>query len=253
MAITENSSLWLNTGIAGENQARALQLPISFTRVMVGDANGVYPGMDTELTALVNEVMAGEINSHKIDPDDANQRIVEMSIPPTGNFDALELLLYAKYGETEFPHTYFRLAAPYPIRPVQSGGSQVKLKYTIRVSQYTDVNIQISPNLAYVTQEQLADSNKPLFVTGTIDAQTNDNNRLHTFTAPGVDIQIPEGEGEAFRIGVGDSVDLEAGKCRLLAPQGKKMLVVSKEKDAANFTQKGVIYQVLKVNGVWEI
>jgi len=153
---TKNESLWLASGQAGENQARALTLPVEFTRVVVGDANGEYPPMDSSITALVNERLEGSIISHEVDPNDSNQRIVHMAVPPSLDFDAVELLLFAKYGETEFAHTYFRLAASYPIRTTENGGAQVKLKYTIRVNQNTDVNVFVSPNLQYATVEEVA-------------------------------------------------------------------------------------------------
>ena len=146
---SKNESLWLASGMAGENQARILNQPLEFTRVVVGDANGSYPPLDSALTALVNERLTGEILTHKLDPGNGNQRIIEMSIPPSLDFEAIELLLYAKYDETEFAHTYFRLAAPFPVRTIENGGSQLKLKYTIRVSQYSDFSVSISPNLTY--------------------------------------------------------------------------------------------------------
>ena len=152
---TKNESLWLASGIAGENQARTLNLPLEFTRVLVGDANGNYPLMDSTITELVNYRQDGELLSHEIDINDVNQRIVEMSIAPSLDFDAVELLLYAKYGDTEFAHTYFRLATPFSVRTIENGGSQARLKYTIRVSEFTDVNVFVTPDLAYVTHEQL--------------------------------------------------------------------------------------------------
>ena len=153
---SKNESLWLASGMAGENQARALNLPLEFTRIVVGDANGSYPPMDNTITALVNERITGQVLAHRIDPYDSQQRIVDMAIPPSLDFDAVEILLYGKYGETEFPHTYFRLAAPYPIRTLENGGSQASLKFTIRVDASSNFTIFAMPDMTYVTNEQLA-------------------------------------------------------------------------------------------------
>lgn len=255
---TKNESLWLASGQAGENQARALNLPIEFTRVVVGDANDTYPDMDTSRTALINELLTGDILSHEVDPEDANQRIVTMSIPPSLDFDAVEMLLFAKYGNTEFAHTYFRLAAPYPIRTTENGGAQLKLKYTIRVNQNTDVNIFVSPNLAYTTDEQVNNKFKSVEVAGNMTAVINEN-RLHVFTTY-ADLQIPGTSGDQFRFVVDDSVDLSAGKCRVVAPidpqtgePSENMKISNNLGSHANITKNDVIYTAAKVNGVWKI
>ncbi len=247
---TKNESLWLASGQAGENQARALNLPITFSKVVVGDANGAYPPMDSAIIALVNERLEGAILSHEVDPDDVNQRIIQMDIPPTLDFDAVELLLFAKYGETEFAHTYFRLAAPYPVRTVGNGGSQVKLKYTIRVNQDTDVSVFVSPNLSYVTNDQLKNDLKPMKVTASVDAIT-DKSKLHLFTAI-ADLTIPDDAGELFFVKVDKSVDLTVGKCRVLNANGDKLEVNEKLVDVANIVEKGVTFSFTKINGVWQ-
>lgn len=247
---TKNESLWLAAGQSGENQARALNQAIEFTRVVIGDANGNYPPMDSAINALVNERLEGEILSHIVDPDNVNQRIVEMSIPPTLDFDAVELMLFAKYGETEFAHTYFRLAAPFPVRTIENGGSQAKLKYTIRVSQYSDFSIFVSPNLSYVSEESLKNDFKPMTITGDAIAVT-DKSKLHTFTNF-ADLTIPDDAGELFFVKVDKSVDLTAGKCRILNANGDKLEVNQKLVDAANIVEKGVTFSFTKINGVWQ-
>ncbi|SFD14164.1 phage tail protein [Pseudoalteromonas denitrificans] len=153
--ITKNESLWLTSGQEGENKARALNLAVEFTRIEVGDANGTTPALNLASTQLINKVQDGELLSHQLDPNDKNQRIINMVISPKANFNAIEILLYAKYGNTEFPHTYFRLASPFAARTIENGGSQAKLKYTIRTSQYTDFNVSLVPEITYVTDKAL--------------------------------------------------------------------------------------------------
>lgn len=247
---TKNEGLWLASGQAGENQARALNSPVEFTRLVVGDANGDYPPMDPAITELVNELLTADIVSHVVDPNDVNQRIIQMSIPPNANFDAIEMMLYAKYGETEFAHTYFRFAAPLPIRTIENGGAQAKFKYTVRVSQYTDFTIFVSPNLSYVTHEELRDSRKPVDVNVTKTATTTDS-KLHVFTAH-ADLKIPDNPTGYFYVRVHKSVDLTAGKCRVLAPNGLELNVNSVLTQSANITQKNRTFLFINVDGVWE-
>lgn len=245
---TKNESLWLASGQAGENQARALNKAIEFTRVEVGDANGVQPTMDTARTALVHKVADGELLSHEVDPNDANQRIVKMSIPPNDNYNARELILYAKYGNTEFAHTYFRLADIYPVRTIENGGSQVTLKWTIRVSQYTDVKVMVSPNLAYVTEDYAEELQKPKIVTGDQDAFIN---RRHVFKAH-ADLQLlASPDGNFITVKVLESVDLDAGQCRIIPPAGKKISIGGTLFDDAVIETKGVEFTLDVINGVY--
>ncbi|WP_281561710.1 hypothetical protein [Thalassomonas sp. RHCl1] len=152
--VSKNESLWLTSGQTGENLARTQDLPVTFTRVEIGDANGTTPSLDPALTQLINKRQDGELISHELDPYDSSQRIITMAIPPTENFNAIEVLLYAKSGETEFAHTYFTLAAPFAVRTLENGGSQALVKYTIKVSQETDFTITAVPDLTYVTHKE---------------------------------------------------------------------------------------------------
>jgi len=250
---TKNEGLWLASGQAGENQARALNLPIEFTRLVVGDANGNYPPMDPAITELINELMTADILSHVVDPNDVNQRIFNLSIPPSANLDAVEMMLYAKYGETEFAHTYFRFAAPLPIRTIENGGAQAKFRYTVRVSQHTDFTIFVSPSLSYVTHEELRDSRKPVDVNVAMTAITTDN-KLHVFSAP-VDLQIPTDDGALFKVMIDDAVVLsDVDKCRLLAPTGKKIYMDGVAYDSINLKVINIIHTVRKTsNGDYKI
>ncbi|WP_177208094.1 phage tail protein [Pseudoalteromonas denitrificans] len=157
--MTKNESLWLKSGQEGENKARALNLAVEFTRIEVGDANGTTPVLDVNLTQLINKVQDGNLISHQVDLNDKNQRIINMAIPPTANFNAVEVLLYAKYGNTEFPHTYFKLASPFAARTIENGGSQAELKYTVRTSEYTDFTVSVVPEFSYVTNIALKENN----------------------------------------------------------------------------------------------
>jgi len=173
---------------------------------------------------------------------------VKMSIPPNDNYSARELILYAKYGNTEFAHTYFRLADAYAVRTIENGGSQVTLRWTIRVSQYTDVKVMVSPNLAYATEDYAEELQKPKIVTGNQDAFIN---RRHVFKAH-ADLQLlASPDGNFITVKVLESVDLDAGQCRLIPPAGKKISIGGTLFDDAVIETKGVEFTLDVINGVY--
>ncbi|PAJ72298.1 hypothetical protein CJF42_22025 [Pseudoalteromonas sp. NBT06-2] len=75
---------------------------------------------------------------------------------------------------------------------------------------------------------------------------------LHVFLTHS-DLQIPDDAGTKFQFLVDDSVDLSAGKCRLLAPTGQKINVSGTPSNICNIKDKDVIHTVLKINGVWKV
>ena len=96
---------------------------------------------------------------------------------------------------------------------------------------------QEAPSTIYISENKIA---------------VTTNNKLHIFTAH-ADLKIPNDAGTAFRFAVDDSVDLDAGKCRLLAPEGQKITLKKVPKDIVNILTSGVIFTAVKVNGVWKV
>ncbi|WDE13618.1 hypothetical protein [Thalassomonas haliotis] len=72
--ISKNKSLWLTSGHTGENLASTQHLPVEFTRVEIGDANGTIPSLDPVLTQLINTRQDGALICHELDPNDNSQR-----------------------------------------------------------------------------------------------------------------------------------------------------------------------------------
>lgn len=245
---TSNAALLLTTGINGEVAARAAEVALEFTRVEIGDANGTYPVMDKARTALINKVIDGEILSHNVDPDTPTQRIIELNIPPIADFNAVEMMVYAKYGNNEFPHTYIRLAAPFPVRVT---GSQATLKQTIALQDASsEFKIFVPPDLTYVTHSQLRAIFNGISVYNDANAITT-HNQLHVFKAQ-ADLQIPDDAGGSFRVIVAEEVNLINEKCRVLAPQGSDSMRIDGDlADVADILQKGIVYQFIKSDGVW--
>jgi len=168
MTVIKNSIARLKSGEQGESAAQVNQHLVQFTRVSVGDANNALPAEDPERTALDNHVTDGEIVSHKLDPDNDTQRILQLRIGPDANYDARELLIYATANGIEFPHSYVRLGSAYPVRTAENGGVQILIDAIIKVSSETDFNITVRPATDYISRSEFNGHNHEQY----LDAST---------------------------------------------------------------------------------
>lgn len=154
MTVIRNSIARLSRGEQGESAAQVNGHLVQFTRVSVGDANNALPAENPDRTALDNHVTDGEIVSHKLDPDNDTQRILQLRIGPDANYDARELLIYATANGIEFPHSYVRLGSAYPVRTAENGGVQILIDAIIKVSSETDFNITVRPATDYISRSE---------------------------------------------------------------------------------------------------
>lgn len=154
MTVIRNSIARLKRGEQGESAAQVNGHSVQFTRVSVGDANNALPAENPDRTSLDNHVTDGEIVSHKLDPDNDTQRILQLRIGPDANYDARELLIYATANGIEFPHSYVRLGSAYPVRTAENGGVQILIDAIIKVSSETDFNITVRPATDYISRSE---------------------------------------------------------------------------------------------------
>lgn len=142
----KTETLLLSSGAAGEAAARIAEHPVTFSRVTVGDGNGHLPTLDVTRTQLDNPVTNGEVAiiAHDIDSNDPTQRVLTLRIDNNADYDARELLIYASADGVEFPHTYIRLGAAYPVRTLANGGVSIEITAIIKVATETDFSINIS-------------------------------------------------------------------------------------------------------------
>ena len=154
MTVIKNSIKRLKSGEQGEQSAQVNGHLVQFTRVSIGNANGSLPIEDEKRTALDNHITDGDIVSHKIDPDNDTQRILQLRIGPDANYDARELLIYATANGVEFPHSYIRLGSAYPIRTAENGGVQILIDAIIKVSSDTNFNITVRPATDYISRSE---------------------------------------------------------------------------------------------------
>lgn len=165
MTIIKNQTQLLTAGATGEAAAKAAGHAVTFSRVSVGDANGVLPPFDLSRTALDNHVKDGAILSHTVDENNADQRKLVLRIAPDFNYGARELLVYATANGVEFPHTYIRLGSVYPIRTADNDGIQVTIETYIKVSSETTFDIKVLPGTDFIAR-------------GEFDAHNHDNDYL---------------------------------------------------------------------------
>lgn len=138
-------------------------------------------------------------------------------------------------------------------KPTNSGNLLIELplKAYFVVSDKVQIALKIDPSLVTATREyvDLKFSNVDVDINKSASTKYG---ALHIFTSH-ADLQIPADTGTAFKFMVDESVDLNTGKCRLLAPEGGKILVKKVLSDIANIKKSGVIYTAIKVNGIWKI
>lgn len=257
MTIIKNQTQLLTVGAEGEEAAKAAGHAVAFTRVTIGDANGVLPTLDLARTALDNHVKEGAVLSHTVDVENADQRKLVLRIGPDANYEARELLLFATANGVEFPHSYIRLGAAYPVRLPENDGIQITIETYVKVSSETVFNINVKPATDYISRPEFEGHNHDTaypsknefnnhghtaeqvgaYSKSQSDANSNSidvdelmdavtvGGRLHVFINT-VDLQIPNGVGTWFDFIVDESLELSsANKCRLLAPPGKKIIM----------------------------
>lgn len=154
----KTETLLLSSGAAGEAAARIAQHPVTFSRVTVGDGNGQLPTLDVTRTQLDNPVVDAEVAiiAHNLDPNDPTQRVLTLRIDNNADYDARELLIYASADGAEFPHTYIRLGAAYPVRTLENGGVSIEIDAIIKVATNTEFTLTVTPASDLVTQAQLS-------------------------------------------------------------------------------------------------
>ena len=78
-------------------------------------------------------------------------------------------------------------------------------------------------------------------------------NRSYVFTKH-AELQLLVTPDMSFlTISVDESVNLDDGRCRVLAPEGEKIKIRKRLVDGVNFLQNNLRYTFERVNGVWKV
>lgn len=136
--------------------AQATGTTVNLTHMAVGDGGGAYYEPAKSQTTLVNETWRGSINNIYPDPNNSNQVIMEIDVPPEiGGFTVREAGVFDADGDLivigKYPETYKPVLA-------ESSGKELLVRMIIEVSSAETVNLQIDPSIvlaprSYVDQQ----------------------------------------------------------------------------------------------------
>lgn len=143
-------------GEAKDAQAKALGVPLVFTHMAVGDANGVLPVPDRSRTALIHENRRAPLNQLSRDPVNTSQVIAEQVIPESvGGWWIRELGLYDADGDliayANCPETYK------PQLAEGSGRTQV-VRMVLLISSADTVQLKVDPSIVLATRKYADDA-----------------------------------------------------------------------------------------------
>ena len=241
-------SLVTQAGLAAEASAKGLGQSVNLTEFAVGDSNGTeYDPIGPE-TALKNEVYRGAISNITVDPNNANQFIVDCVVPQDqGGFTIREAAVFTDngvmYGIAKHPPSFKAIAG-------SATASELRVKFVFATSSASSINLVINPSQVNASREFVEDSFEFIEVTANRDAQKG---KLHIFTDH-ADLTLgDESNGVMVSAQVDDSVDLKTGECRVKAPAGEKIVINGKQADIARFTEVNTSYRFKRINGVWKV
>lgn len=252
MSVPKYWTMLTPAGRAKVKNAIGTGIKIDIKKFAVGDGN-ILPNAE----GLTNEVFSGLINSSVgVEDNDALVEVIGIIPAGEGGFYVREAAFY-----TEDDEAFVVIKYPETFKPsiADNASAELGIKAVIDVVQADVVNLKIDPSMIYATQQWVTNEiNKFVrmfsldeYVAANTDAITTCD-KLHIFTAH-ADLQIPDDAGTSFRFVVDDSVNLDAGKCRILAPVGNKISVKGTMADVVNIKNSAVIHNAIKVNGVWKV
>ena len=131
-------SILTNRGKELEAQSSATGKPVIIKDFVVGDGNGQPVTPDPALTALIHEVYRSGISALQVSPDQANQFIAQLVLPPNvGGFVVREVGLLTEAGEL------YAVANCAAIEKPVSGIS-VTLQFRLAVSETADIELKVA-------------------------------------------------------------------------------------------------------------
>ncbi|RTN93645.1 hypothetical protein EKN76_13910 [Enterobacter bugandensis] len=131
-------SILTNRGKELEAQSSATGKPVIIEDFVVGDGNGQPVTPDPALTALIHEVYRSGISALQVSPDQANQFIAQLVLPPdVGGFVVREVGLITDAGEL------YAVANCAAIEKPVSGIS-VTLQFRLAVSETADIELKVA-------------------------------------------------------------------------------------------------------------
>lgn len=131
-------SILTNRGKELEAQSSATGKPVIIKDFVVGDGNGQPVTPDPALTALIHEVYRSGISALQVSPDQANQFIAQLVLPPdVGGFVVREVGLLTDAGELYAVANCAAIEKPV-------SGIIVTLQFRLAVSETADIELKVA-------------------------------------------------------------------------------------------------------------
>ena len=241
-------SLVTQGGFAAEANARSLGQLVNLAEFAVGDSNGSEYELTGEETSLQNERYRGVINEIIFDPEYPNQFTVEGVVPQNvGGFTIREAAIYTDdgtlYGIAKYPPSFKT--------EIDSGASsELKVRFVFATSNSDSIQLVVDPSAVLATRSYVDNSFSSIAITSNANAERN---KEHLFLAH-AELQLSaENEYSVIDVVVNDSVDLDAGDCRILPPEGETIMSDGVEYAFVRIVEAKRIFRFRRVNGVWSV
>lgn len=237
-------------GAAALANATALGQPINITQFAVGDGGGTDYNPDISAlkasAALVNELYRGAVNQLSVNPDNPASYYIEGVVPvEIGGWTAREVGWFLADGRL-FAVT--KLPPSYKTVPADGAATELPIRTYLAIGTDANVTLKVDPTVVLATRGYVTDALKKATVKAN---QTAVLNADHLYLAH-ADVQlsaVADGYRAAFK--VDRSVDLKAGKCRLLAPVGETIDTENGEFATVNFVVNRTSFEFVRANGQW--
>lgn len=140
-------------GEAKDANSKALQIPLRFTHMAVGDGGGVVPVPDKSRTKLIGQQYKAPLNQLTRDPINTNQVIAELVIPEKeGGWWMRELGLYDEDGDLV---AYANCPPSYKPQMAEGSGRTQVVRIVIIMSSAATVELKIDPSVVLATRSYL--------------------------------------------------------------------------------------------------
>ncbi|WP_372941434.1 phage tail protein [Shewanella sp.] len=237
-------------GAAAEANAKALGQTLQITQFAVGDGGGASYDPDVETlrasTELVNELYRGAVNELAVDPDNPARYYAEGVVPvAVGGWTVREAGWFLAdgtlYAVTKYPPSYKSV-------PADGVSTELPVRTYLATGSTDTVTLKIDPTVVLATRDYVDGKVKRIEITDNKNAVLN---RRHLFTAH-ADLQLINGKDDDWiMVKVANTVDLSAGKCRLLPPAGKKINIDGELFDDVEIKLSGVDFTLDIIDGVY--
>lgn len=248
-------------GLAKQARAIALNQKLSITTMAIGDGGGLPVVPRKDKNALVREVFRAAITNLEEDPTVPGRFIATLIIPPeTGGFNITEGMLFCDDGT---PYANAAFPPGRKTTPAEGGIGEytIEMAFDLLPAESSVIEVIVDPYLTLATRQHVAANyfSKAEVAALVAASQTADMSSSAIAPAEGVLIFVELGDktmqatvdGKLLTVYVDPDVNLQAGKCRLVAPGTEKLNTKNGLHEIANLVDRGP-YRFVRQGGVWK-